>query len=622
MADDQEQDDNPQSDKIPDGITRDDVLNAIADIDAGVNHEFGPSTGYDLIHEGRPYPPKAIVGLAARRIIGRVLTPYDFKGGEGSRCFRVLRNLGFEVVPKRDAVPARTPFAVGQEYTRDKIYKIMNVPDEQRRGNWETGYNRWQNDLFVFSTVGSAATGGYDYDNGWEDGGIFRWYAKEGTRLNQPLMKWMLHEANRVFVFTRPAVRKPFTFQGVATAVSWEDTSPVLVRWQVDRELTATPPLPPRPPMWQMVREAVDHLPTPASNEAIRGYVNEHWDDVNPGTLNNVITTCCVNDPSRINQPENSKPRFCDSNYDFLYRVGRGLVERYVPDHHGYWELKADASGKTIVASAGTGATYLLTWTPAWNWPDGYEAIVQRSINGETIKEPWGTGNNKSIGRGERVFLLRQRTDRGIVGSGWTTSKSYDDEHWDGSEKQIHFVDAAFDRLVALEDRLPVETLIEQIGEYDWNHVLASGNSMPDAVAVKVEQLWAKHLRTVTEPELPEEVRSPQKYPEGTTKRIVVNAYERNPKARAACVDHYGAVCVVCGFCFADVYGPLGDGYIHVHHLRDLASIGESYEVDPVADLSPVCPNCHAMLHHKTKLARSIEDLKRIMAALHDRGSV
>jgi predicted HNH restriction endonuclease len=48
---------------------------------------------------------------------------------------------------------------------------------------------------------------------------------------------------------------------------------------------------------------------------------------------------------------------------------------------------------------------------------------------------------------------------------------------------------------------------------------------------------------------------------------------------------------------FEDTYGPIGKGFIHVHHLRPLASVEAEYDVDPVADLRPVCPNCHAMLH-------------------------
>jgi hypothetical protein len=84
---------------------------------------------------------------------------------------------------------------------------------------------------------------------------------------------------------------------------------------------------------------------------------------------------------------------------------------------------------------------------------------------------------------------------------------------------------------------------------------------------------------------------------EGAVCRVVVNAYERNPVARAHCIAHYGTACVVCGFNFGAVYGPLAQGFIQVHHLKPLSEIGEKYEVDPVADLRPVCPNCHAVIH-------------------------
>lgn len=110
----------------------------------------------------------------------------------------------------------------------------------------------------------------------------------------------------------------------------------------------------------------------------------------------------------------------------------------------------------------------------------------------------------------------------------------------------------------------------------------------------------------------PTEERSPEKFVEGATRLVAVNAYERNSQARAACVAHYGSICVVCGFDFQKSYGEIGEGFIHVHHLRDLAGIGTEYEVDPIADLRPVCPNCHAMLHVESP-AMSIETLKAIM---------
>ena len=107
-----------------------------------------------------------------------------------------------------------------------------------------------------------------------------------------------------------------------------------------------------------------------------------------------------------------------------------------------------------------------------------------------------------------------------------------------------------------------------------------------------------------------EEVLAPESYVEGATTRIAVNAYERNPAARAKCIEHYGYRCVVCGFDFERVYGERGREFIHVHHLIPLASIGERYSVDPIAHLRPVCPNCHAMLHRGNELL-NIDDLRQ-----------
>jgi len=107
----------------------------------------------------------------------------------------------------------------------------------------------------------------------------------------------------------------------------------------------------------------------------------------------------------------------------------------------------------------------------------------------------------------------------------------------------------------------------------------------------------------------PDEVEPGLKYIEGARKQIRVNAYERNAAARTACLKHHGVRCAACQLEFAERYGMIGKNFIHVHHKRSLASVPNGYEVDPVQDLVPVCPNCHAMLH-RTDPAMSIEDLR------------
>jgi 5-methylcytosine-specific restriction protein A len=40
-------------------------------------------------------------------------------------------------------------------------------------------------------------------------------------------------------------------------------------------------------------------------------------------------------------------------------------------------------------------------------------------------------------------------------------------------------------------------------------------------------------------------------------------------------------------------------GFTHVHHLKAISMVGPDYECDPIQDLRPVCPNCHAVIHRR-----------------------
>jgi len=89
----------PQS--IPPGLKREHVVLALNDLDNGIDHSFGAPTGYELAHGDKRYAPKAVVGLACRYHLGRVLQPEEFSGGEApGQANYVLRKLGFTVVRK------------------------------------------------------------------------------------------------------------------------------------------------------------------------------------------------------------------------------------------------------------------------------------------------------------------------------------------------------------------------------------------------------------------------------------------------------------------------------------------------------------------------------------------
>lgn len=120
----------------------------------------------------------------------------------------------------------------------------------------------------------------------------------------------------------------------------------------------------------------------------------------------------------------------------------------------------------------------------------------------------------------------------------------------------------------------------------------------------------ADRERTATT--LPDEISDDPHYPEGAKKTVIVNAFERNPDARRRCLDHYGYDCAVCGVSLEDQYGDAGRELIHVHHLRRLADIAGSYNVDPTLDLRPVCLNCHAVIHRASP-PYSIDDVRAIL---------
>ncbi|MER5481468.1 hypothetical protein ABT026_31500 [Streptomyces sp. NPDC002734] len=61
-------------------------------------HGFGRSRQYLLVHDGRDYDSKAILGVAHGFLPGRApLTPDEFSGGVNGKTVDHLQRLGFEI---------------------------------------------------------------------------------------------------------------------------------------------------------------------------------------------------------------------------------------------------------------------------------------------------------------------------------------------------------------------------------------------------------------------------------------------------------------------------------------------------------------------------------------------
>lgn len=103
--------------------------------------------------------------------------------------------------------------------------------------------------------------------------------------------------------------------------------------------------------------------------------------------------------------------------------------------------------------------------------------------------------------------------------------------------------------------------------------------------------------------------KNPNEFTEGQLVKTTLSKYERNAKARAACLAANGTACKVCGLDFEKEYGPEFAGKIEVHHIIPISEIGKEYVIDPVKDLVPVCPNCHTALHSKKDGVYTVAEL-------------
>ena len=73
-------------------VTNRDVLRAIHEYDRlgreqfFSEHGFAPTTTYELVRDGRRYPPKAILGAAYEFAMGKRLASVDFEVGRLAPC--------------------------------------------------------------------------------------------------------------------------------------------------------------------------------------------------------------------------------------------------------------------------------------------------------------------------------------------------------------------------------------------------------------------------------------------------------------------------------------------------------------------------------------------------------
>jgi putative restriction endonuclease len=162
----------------------------------------------------------------------------------------------------------------------------------------------------------------------------------------------------------------------------------------------------------------------------------------------------------------------------------------------------------------------------------------------------------------------------------------------------------------------------------------ANGNTIEEIPANRVSNYWRDGVRRISSsiydailsraelaplPEIPESgapawpIAELQSGHEGSAHIVFTTVFERDPMLRKQALTMHGYTCFGCGFNFEERYGMHGRGFIHVHHLKPLHSLGSRQPVNPETDMIPVCPNCHCMIHRRKHHTLSLNELRNLI---------
>lgn len=193
-----------------------------------------------------------------------------------------------------------------------------------------------------------------------------------------------------------------------------------------------------------------------------------------------------------------------------------------------------------------------------------------------------------------------------ILSENWATShKGSKQPGYPQSREHIRLIEEEGYQLKTF----PMEYMVADEGEDAPAKIKDFTPELSNKELIRIDSSWYASDQTHGT-RLPEEIDPKEVFTEGVSKTVTVNQYERSAVARSKCLSHHGYKCAVCSFDFEKTYGEIGKNYIHVHHIIPISEIGKEYEINPVTDLIPVCPNCHAMIH-VTRPALSVNQLKK-----------
>lgn len=377
-----------------------------------------------------------------------------------------------------------------------------------------------------------------------------------------------------------------------------------------------------RPYVWRMIKEAVNSFDGQISYSQIKGFISNHWDDVNTDTITAQIIVLSVNHNSRTHYPENQKPRLTNENspYDLLYNIGRGQVEKYNPGQHGIWEI-FEEENKTYSIRLSENSSATTIYTPRdiiWfknvtNLING-EAYLDIQDNPFVIHFPNKHKTNALSPAIDELILIYQKINGTPAFTHIVTP--IDNELIEDDTRE----DYKYGRRVKFIAKKNNDNFIP-ISQTLWKNINLSGITQGNACKLEnvkgignldelLFDVWKRfedsftnidQKSAITTSSIIDEIATTNpdiSVAEGELKLVSHLVRERNQKIIAEkkrdAIRNGNLKCEVCSFSFIETFEV---EFIECHHITPISIAGAKKTT--MADLALVCANCHRMLHKK-----------------------
>ena len=121
-------------------------------------------------------------------------------------------------------------YVSGKEYTRKSIMLGLGVTDTG--GAWFTGHIRHMNEHYIFCNITSESRTGHNFFEGAD----LVWHSRKGANLTNGVAADLISNTLPVHIFCRLNNRFPFSYYGMATALSWSQGESVQIKWRFNQE--------------------------------------------------------------------------------------------------------------------------------------------------------------------------------------------------------------------------------------------------------------------------------------------------------------------------------------------------------------------------------------------------